>query len=739
AIGEITSPDLLAMFKANEYETKKIRDLFFRLGRGVYAEGRMQRIEQELKHAQQESANQLRKMEMAQQESANQLREMEMVQQESDDRLREMERLAQRLDSAERLHQASEKRRLEIEPFAREYVSLINSRTWKAMQLGWRVRTRVAPPSSMRARVSKKLLRAAWQTIKKIKGNTPTVAADDQSEPPAGTDFDYGDWVRRREPDAAQLEAQALAARGYEYRPLVSILTPVYRTPLPVLRMAIESVLRQSYDNWELCLVDGGSGQAELQSLLEDYASRDGRIRVRHLIQNLGIAENTNEALRMAAGDFIALLDHDDELAPHALFEYVARLNYDQAIDVFYSDEDKLDEQGKRCHPFFKPDWSPEYFRGVMYVGHLLCFRRSLVERTDGFDPAYDGVQDFEFMLRLSEATMRIQHVPKLLYHWRQSPGSIAQDGQAKPQISELQCAAVNAHLARIGLPAKAEIASPHHRVCTLPVPINVAAAKVSIIIPSKDAPEYLEKCLMTIFERSSYGNYEVVLVDNDTSDARALAVMKRFPIRRVEFPGKFNYSRANNAGVRHASGEYLLFLNNDTEVVAPDWIEHLVYYGAQADVGAVGALLLYPDRTVQHAGVILGPRGTADHVLRGAREGMDGYGGSLLCAHEVSAATAACLLMKRADFDALGGFSEHYFTHYQDIDLCLRVRQMGKRIIYAPRAELIHYESKTRKDNYDFVDRVLLLDQWQDVIESGDPYYNPNFDPAKTDYSLRR
>jgi O-antigen biosynthesis protein len=719
-VGDVRARELQAIFGADEPDVQHIRDLFFRLGSGVRVEAAQRRVEAELERAQQEARWN-----------------------------REAELLSKRLMNAERLYQAAEERRLKIEPIAQNYLAVTNSTAWKAVMLGWRLQKRLAPPGTRRARLGKLWAGAVWRMVRRLKGDrhpsgvTPQAitSAAAVEHPTAGvaapTHTAYALWAEKRAPSDPELEAQSELSRTFAYRPLISVLTPVWRTPPPRLRMAIESVRRQSYDHWELCLVVGGSVKEELSRLLEEYARSDQRICVKYLPRNLGIAGNTNEAMRLASGEFVALLDHDDELAPHALFEYVKRLNEDRTIDVFYSDEDKLDEQGRRCHPFFKPDWAPEYFRGVMYVGHLLCFRRSLVDRAGWFDSHYDGVQDFEFMLRLSELTSGIRHVPKILYHWRQSAGSIAKDDRAKPNIVDLQRAAVDAHLTRVGLPAKAEVASSHQRLRISPLPQR-DPKMVSIIIPSKDAPDILEKCLATIFGRSSYANYEVVLVDNDTRDPRALAVMKRFAIRRVHLPGIFNYSRANNLGTQYARGSYLLFLNNDTEVLARDWIEHLVYYAEQADIGAAGALLFYPDDKVQHAGVILGPSGAADHLMRGLSRGDEGYAGSLLCAREVSAVTAACLLIKRSDFEAVGGFSEHYFTHYQDVDLCLRLRRMGKRIVFTPRAELVHHESKTRKDLSDHVDYTLLLDQWQDEIDAGDPYYNPNFDPAKTDYSLR-
>jgi GT2 family glycosyltransferase len=409
----------------------------------------------------------------------------------------------------------------------------------------------------------------------------------------------------------------------------------------------------------------------------------------------------------------------------------------EEGYDVVYSDEDKLDDTtGELVEPFFKPAWSPEYFRGVMYAGHLLCVRREIA-RNVRFDSAFDGVQDFEFMLRVSETGARIGHVPRVLYHWRKTPGSIAETSDAKPQAGALQRSAVNGHLGRMKLPAQAEQSDLPHRLRMLPTP-RVNFPSVSIIIPTKDAPEMLGRCLKSVSEKTSYPEFEVILMDNETTDERALQLMEQSPVRRISFPNPFNFSRANNQGAIAATGDFLVFLNNDTEIVTEDWLQHLLYYAEQPDVGAVGALLIYEDRTVQHAGVALGMRGTADHTMRGFPIGVDGYAGSLACAREVSAVTAACLMMRKSLFHEIGGFNEHFFTIYQDVDLCLRLRERGLRLICTPQALVVHHESVSRRSYYDMIDRTLLLDQWESMIERGDPYYNPNLNLERGDYSRR-
>jgi GT2 family glycosyltransferase len=396
---------------------------------------------------------------------------------------------------------------------------------------------------------------------------------------------------------------------------------------------------------------------------------------------------------------------------------------------VIYSDEDKIDLGGWLCERFFKPDWSAELLRGVMYVGHLLVVRRQLIVQVGGFDARFNGVQDFELMLRLAEHTSRIAHIPKILYHWRKIQGSVALGLDEKTEIE--------AHLQRLQIPARAEPQSGfRHRVRLIPLPAS-SHARVSIIIPTRDAPEHISRCLKSIFAVTRYPNFEVVVVDNGTTDRAASAAIAAHDVVRVHYDKPFNFSEANNLGVSVASGDVVVLLNNDTEVVDPAWIETMVFYAQQHQVGAVGPKLLYPGRTVQHAGVVLGMRGTADHVMRGFPEDSDGYAGSLSCAREVSAVTGACLMVRRRDYEAVAGLCTYYRTHYQDVDFCLRLRRRGLRNLFTPNATLIHHESESRGGRYDHVDRALFIDQWEDEIKAGDPYYNPNLCIDKGDYSL--
>ena len=508
------------------------------------------------------------------------------------------------------------------------------------------------------------------------------------------------------------------------YQPLISVITPVYNISRIWLERAVASVRAQTYPNWEICLCDDGSTNKETLAELDRIATAgDLRIKVIRLGINSGISAATNAALDRADGEFVAFLDNDDELDPHALEANIRALNRDREIDVLYSDEDKLDPDGQRVEPFYKPDWSPHFFREVMYVGHLLVARRSLVMTVRGLDPTYDGVQDFELMLRLSEHTKRIHHIRGILYHWRRIPGSVADDIAAKPRLGEKQVEAVNAHLRRLGIAAEAR---PHlvfpHRARLVPR-AGRKQPQISIIIPTKDRPDLIGRCLNSIFDRTTYPDFEVVVVDNGSTDPAALAAIDRYGVTRVDFPQKFNFSRANNLGIAAATGEILVLLNNDTEICEPDWLDQMLSLLDDPDVAAVGPLLIYPNGKVQHAGVALGLRGTADHVLRNLDANGDGYFGTLSSTREVSAVTAACMMLRRADYLAVGGLDELFDKHYQDVDLCLKLQRDGRRVLFTPRTRVIHYESATRGSDYDMVDRELLIDAWGELISGGDPY----------------
>lgn len=527
-----------------------------------------------------------------------------------------------------------------------------------------------------------------------------------------------------------------LPSRPAASAPVISLLVPVFETPAAILEATIGSVLAQTSDRWQLVLVDDASRAPHVAAILATHAAGDPRIIVHRRETNGGIAAASNDALARASGEFVAFLDHDDLLAPEAVARVAAALEA-TAADALYTDQDTIDAHGHRVHTFHKPDWSPEYLRHVMYVGHLLVVRRSLADRLGGFDARFDGVQDFEFALRLGEATSRIAHVPEVLYHWRAVAGSVAASATAKRGIGPLQARAVQEHLDRLGLPATAAVHPRFAHRCMV-TPRLTRHPRVSIVIPSRDRPDLIGECLRSIHEKTVWPDLEVVVVDTGSTDPRARAVYREHAVRVVDAPGPFNFSGANNRGAAAASGEILVFLNNDTAVVSPDWIEHVVFHLLPADVGAVGPLLVYPDGRVQHAGVVLGARGTADHVMRRFPADADGYSGSLSCPREVSAVTGACLGIRRESLARVGGWNELYATHYQDVDLCLKLRRAGLRCLVTPDVRLVHHESPSRGDRYDMLDRLLLLDTFGDVIAAGDAFYPAACSLDRLDYSPR-
>ncbi|HLH43128.1 MAG TPA: glycosyltransferase family 2 protein [Bryobacteraceae bacterium] len=536
--------------------------------------------------------------------------------------------------------------------------------------------------------------------------------------------------------DCAELVRNAAGAcrRPMSGRPRISVVTAAWNTPISSLAASALSVLEQSSTQWEWCIVDDGSAQTDFRDLLPILESTH-RVKTRRLKRRQGVSGALNEAMRLAAGEHVCFLTPGDQLEPAALEACLTEL--DRGFDVVYTDHDVVNGEGQRKEAFYKPDWSPEYLRGVMYIGNLLCVRRETALSIGGFDARYDGIEDFEFMLRCSERTQRIGHLSTVLYHRRLPHSDPEASQEPVGGTDELQNLAVQAHLKRLQLPALAEPGALPGRVRIAPRPL-ASQPLVSILIPSKDEPELLGGCLRSVMDKTTYGRFEIVCIDNESTDPRALQLMESYRVKRVLFTGRFNFSQANNLGARAASGEYLVFMNNDIEAITERWIEEMLYYAQQRDVGAVGALLLYPDLTVQHAGVVLGCRGTADHVSRRASAGSDGYHGSLSCAREVSAVTAACMMLSRTAFEQAGGFFEEYCTAYQDVDLCLQLRAQGFRNIFTPHARFFHKESQTRGNYYDLGDRRLLLDRWGKTIAARDPYYNRNFDVEACNYTLK-
>lgn len=528
--------------------------------------------------------------------------------------------------------------------------------------------------------------------------------------------------------EAALQEVEALAQP-----PLISLVMPTYKTENRYLREAVDSVLGQYYPGWELCVVDDGSEDPQLCRTLESYAAVDPRIKFQSLPRNLGISAASNAGLAMCSGDFVGFLDHDDALTPDALLRVAQALSADPQTDVVYSDQDKLTAHGARADPFLKPDWSPVYALGAMYIGHLLVVRRSLADAVGGFDPAFDKIQDFEFMLRVSERTDRIRHIPQILYHWRAIPGSIAAEAEEKSGVPEIQARAVTAHLERIGVDA---IAVPHpaipHRAI-LARRDGGGSERVSIVIAARRGVGLSR--LLGSLAPTAHQDLETIVVEAP-GDKPELDAGR--PIVRVDAgPGPFNRARANNAGAREASGDYVLFLDEDMQMVDPDWIEQLLLHARLPGVSAVGPMLVRPDGLVDQAGVAIGLHEPASPMSPDIPADGDGYYGSLPCAHEVSAVSSACMLVPKDDFEAVGGFNEFYSSQYEDFDLCQRLARRGLRTVYAPRPRVVTHQTPTaRRSATDIVDRALFVDCWYDELLRGDPYFNPGFGRQKANYA---
>jgi O-antigen biosynthesis protein len=532
----------------------------------------------------------------------------------------------------------------------------------------------------------------------------------------------------------ARREAALGEVAVLESRPLISLAMPTYKSDLRYLRKAIDSVLAQHYPEWELCIADDGSGQPELNAAIRRYADVDPRIKFHPVAENRGISVATNAALALCTGEFVGFLDHDDELTPDALLRVAQALVADPTLDVVYSDSDKLTLHGVRADPFLKPDWSPVYALGAMYIGHLLVVRRALAEAVGGFDSAFDTIQDFEFMLRVSERTDRIHHIHQVLYHWRAIPGSIAAGTEQKSGVEELQAKAVSAHLERRGIDA---VAVPHasipHRAVLASRNGSAPGASVSLIVAAGGGDGGLRRLLGSLFELTSHPGFETIVIGR--GEEAPAGTPDRVTWVAGE-PGAFRRGRANNIGATAAAGEYLIFLGEDVEIVEPDWIAQLLLHAGLPDVGAVGPLLARPDGLVDQAGVAIGLRDPASPMLAGFPADGDGYYGALPCAREVSALSCECLLIRRGEFMAEGGFNEFFGREYEDFDLCRRLARRGLKSVYAPRPRLVNHRTPAaRRGATDVVDRALFVDCWYDELVRGDPYFNPGFAQQIADY----
>ncbi len=531
--------------------------------------------------------------------------------------------------------------------------------------------------------------------------------------------------------------------KNFKYKPKISIIVPTWNTQKDILKQTISSVCNQLYPNWELCIADGNS-KSEIKNILMKYEQQDKRIKLKLLNENKGISENSNQALSLATGEFIGLLDHDDELTNDALYEVVKLLQKHSDADLIYSDEDKIDLKGKRLDFFFKPDWSPDLLLSQNYVSHFGIYRKKIVDKINGFRKGYEGSQDYDLILRFSEQTNNIYHIPEILYHWKVIPGSVASNPNAKGYAYIIAKKALKDAMERRKIPIECieYVRYPgHYRIKYKIIENN----KVSIIIPTKDNQKLLKKCINSILQKTEYENYEILIINNQSKKYETLEYFREIEdnarIRIINYNKPFNYSAMNNYAVKFVKGTYILFLNDDTEIISNKWINAMMEHCQKKNVGAVGAKLLYANNTIQHAGVILGIGGVAGHSHKFIPNDFNGYFLKPHLVQNVSALTGACLMIKKSLFKEVNGFDEKNLPiSLNDIDLCLKIRRKGYLIVYTPFAELYHHESVSR--GYDMNPQIIreiefMKSKWKKNIKR-DPYYNPNLSLDKEDFSFR-
>ena len=584
-------------------------------------------------------------------------------------------------------------------------------------------------------------------------------------------DIDYETWFGLNK--ATEKELQEQRKNPPEHGPIISIVVPVYRTPEIYLREMIESVVNQTYGNWELCLADASpkgeqlrqdlkkikgrktrealmkipDGDTELNSVIREYQLKDSRIRYEILKENKSIAENSNAAMEMATGDFVGLLDHDDTLEPNALYEVARKICEDDRVDVVYTDEDKINSKGtKHLTPNMKPDFNLDLLRSNNYICHLFVVRRILMEKVGGFRKEFDGAQDYDFILRCTEEAEKIAHVHKVLYHWRTHEKSTSDNPESKIYAFHAGRRAVEAHLQRLGIQAEVEETCDlgYYRV-KYPV---IGSPMVSILIPNKDQLQTLKKCLKSIWEKTEYTNYEILIIENNSTEKETFEFYKkidgRHHVRVLYWDKEFNYSSINNFGAAQAKGEYLLLLNNDTEVITKGWMKELLSHCQRPEVGMVGAKLYFPDNTIQSAGTIIGMGGMADHAFVNMDRKKSGYMHRASIQVDMSGVTAACAMVKRSVYEEVHGLEEKLTVAFNDVDLGLKIVTAGYLIVFDPYAELYHYESKSRGVNDEKKERharevKYTQEKWADFLAAGDPCYNQNLTLAKHNFSLRK
>lgn len=576
--------------------------------------------------------------------------------------------------------------------------------------------------------------RGAIQTVKRLfKG-------------PANTNYDR--WFREHRVTNSQLDVQRQTHFAYE--PKISIIVPTYNTPINFLKEMIDTVKEQSYSNWELCIADGSNPDNEARKVILDYAKKDERIKVTLLDENYGISGNTNKALEIANGDYVGLYDHDDIFELDCLYEIVASLQ-DDKHDIIYTDEDKYNNDMELyVDPNIKPDWSPDLFYSHNYITHFFVVKTDIIKGVGGFDSTYDGAQDYDIMFKCIEKARSIYHLPKIVYHWRMHAASTAENPESKMYCYEAGQKAIQAHYDRVGIDATVEMMPKPFWGMYHTIYHTKGNPLVSIIIPNMDHKDVLKTCVDSLYKVNTYQNFELIIVENNSKEKDTFSYYQELKtahnnVKIVKWEKEFNYSLINNFGVTYASGDYILFLNNDTQVITPTAISEMLGNCMRDDVGIVGAKLLYEDDTIQHAGVVIGFGGYAGHIFNGNPADDYGFTMRAIINNNYSAVTAACLMTKRSVFDLVGGFEEQFRVACNDVDFCLKVRKAGYLVVYNAFSIWHHFESKSRgyENNAEKVKRynaevAKFRARWPEILEKGDPYYSPLFDIKKAPFDLK-
>lgn len=745
--------------------------------RDLGREKELGRLANELQRTQETSQEQSIRISQSETQVAELTTNRNHLQAELEQQHQEIERLADELeqkgkDLLEELTTSSELRGTlqELTAAANDLVAKIEniegSRSWKLVQGYWKWKARWLPENSTRLRIYEKLARFVFRSavvsnptneafplgaagtiapsgpsgsvieqsrMSDITGEATQNNHNGCSEIPISEDDEYQTWLNQNWPRTETLREMRNSTSLFAYRPKISLITPVYNVPPEVLKATLNSIVAQVYDNWELCIVNDGSTLEGVRELLDDCSRHDTRVKVIHSSTNENISAASNRALSIATGEYVTFVDHDDLLAPHALFRVVEALQ-DKTFDLLYSDEDKLREEGGRLihfEPLFKPGWSPDTLLSINYIAHLLVIRRQIVEQVGRFRSGFEGSQDHDLVLRCLRHLKSVRHIADILYHWRVIPGSTSQSMYEKPNVFRASEQALEQFwYTNYGIDAQVKFDTYSYRIDSR----EVNDGKVSIIIPFRDKGLHLlRNCVDSILRLTQYPDLEILLIAHQCREEETLAYLdelsaRRQTIRYVRYEEPFNFQKVNNWAASLCKGRYLLFLNNDTEVLEPLWLNDMMVHAMRKDVGAVGPQLLFPDGTIQHAGVILGMTGFSGHVFAGlqSKDCFTSYG-SPNWIRNYLAVTAACILIRKDVFEEVGGFDERLVLCGGDVDLCLRIFRTGRRIVYVPTARLLHFESQDRETFIPPGDFLLSWENYKPFLEVGDPYYNPN------------